>query len=513
MNNKSIHHKLYESRKLWIAASAFILSCNATTMIINADDVGYTQLNDTTAQTVSDYSPDADKVDQQIGVDDSQLQNAVSTAEKAGVVIVEEPTQTISIDANNAESIRQAKIESEGDYLQQISNIQNAQQKQLEKEKQYTEQFDEYNLALHKGKKQNADGKTQFVTSAAKQALKFDNSKPADESDPISDINPSNIFTGIGSHANLNDSTKVWEYEGNDLLHANIEKTWAKAGSIEDEYGHKQYVDFHETFHDFQLQNGNWNESTNSFEDNGSPHVAISSNAIDNIWTTNLNWQTTFWFTYSDTCEMVPISNQIASDSVPKVYFLSGSLSSTNYSMDKVTGNRREYVQTNDAKTAIINENSAITLDNIDCEGVVNNAPDGLAYTNTSPDFQSVEGDEDTNPQHYAIEEGVSFTDFTTDKPTLYFGAVPMNRKAWWWRQNHNMNSDELAFLKKPEKIDPETVSYHLNRIMYQQNNKLDPALTYSSDLSDGQNKAPKNFTKISATEPTADAVLSKKLR
>ncbi|WP_273718389.1 hypothetical protein [Leuconostoc mesenteroides] len=314
--------------------------------------------------------------------------------------------------------------------------------------------------------------------------MDFDTSKPADESSPTSNIEPSKICTGIGSHSNLSDSTKVWEYVGPQVLNATIEKKWPRSGSIEDADGNKRSVDFHEIFHDFQLQNGNWND-TNNYKESGIPHLAISSNAVDNIWATNLNWQTTFWFTYSDSHEVVPISKVPGSNEEPKVYFLSGSLSSTNFAgpeWDNWNGNRKEYVQTNDAKTAIINEQSTIGLDYISADGIADNAPDGLAYVNTSADFQSPNWDEDTNPQHYAIEESVSFTDFTTDKPTLYIGAVPMNKNARWWHENHNMNSDELAFLKKPEKIDPVTVTYHLNTITYEKNNNIQPLVAEITD-------------------------------
>ncbi|WP_181065412.1 KxYKxGKxW signal peptide domain-containing protein [Leuconostoc mesenteroides] len=487
MENRKDQYKLYKSGKLWITATVAVVLFNASVTVVSADDGKTTEQsslvqNDKDVALVSENPSDNQT---SMAVDDTEIVSAVESAESVGVVVKQEPTRSnIVSDSENTEDIAKVKNDIASDYEQQIAELQNAEKTQQQNNQQFNQHTEEYESALHKGKQQNKDGKTQIATSAAKQALDFDTSKPADESSPTSNIEPSKICTGIGSHSNLSDSTKVWEYVGPQVLNATIEKTWSRSGSIEDADGNKRSVDFHEIFHDFQLQNGNWND-TNNYKESGIPHLAISSNAVDNIWATNLNWQTTFWFTYSDSHEVVPISKVSGSNEEPKVYFLSGSLSSTNFAgpeWDNWNGNRKEYVQTNDAKTAIINEQSTIGLDYISADGIADNAPDGLAYVNTSADFQSPNWDEDTNPQHYAIEEGVSFTDFTTDKPTLYIGAVPMNKNARWWHENHNMNSDELAFLKKPEKIDPVTVTYHLNTITYEKNNNIQPLVAEITD-------------------------------
>ncbi|WMS39494.1 KxYKxGKxW signal peptide domain-containing protein [Leuconostoc mesenteroides] len=487
MENRKDQYKLYKSGKLWITATVAVVLFNASVTVVSADDGKTTEQsslvqNDKDVALVSENPSDNQT---SMAVDDTEIVSAVESAESVGVVVKQEPTRSnIVSDSENTEDIAKVKNDIASDYEQQIAELQNAEKTQQQNNQQFNQHTEEYESALHKGKQQNKDGKTQIATSAAKQALDFDTSKPADESSPTSNIEPSKICTGIGSHSNLSDSTKVWEYVGPQVLNATIEKTWSRSGSIEDADGNKRSVDFHKIFHDFQLQNGNWND-TNNYKESGIPHLAISSNAVDNIWATNLNWQTTFWFTYSDSHEVVPISKVPGSNEEPKVYFLSGSLSSTNFAgpeWDNWNGNRKEYVQTNDAKTAIINEQSTIGLDYISADGIADNAPDGLAYVNTSADFQSPNWDEDTNPQHYAIEEGVSFTDFTTDKPTLYIGAVPMNKNARWWHENHNMNSDELAFLKKPEKIDPVTVTYHLNTITYEKNNNIQPLVAEITD-------------------------------
>ncbi|WP_273709061.1 KxYKxGKxW signal peptide domain-containing protein [Leuconostoc mesenteroides] len=487
MENRKDQYKLYKSGKLWITATVAVVLFNASVTVVSADDGKTTEQsslvqNDKDVALVSENPSDNQT---SMAVDDTEIVSAVESAESVGVVVKQEPTRSnIVSDSENTEDIAKVKNDIASDYEQQIAELQNAEKTQQQNNQQFNQHTEEYESALHKGKQQNKDGKTQIATSAAKQALDFDTSKPADESSPTSNIEPSKICTGIGSHSNLSDSTKVWEYVGPQVLNATIEKTWSRSGSIEDADGNKRSVDFHEIFHDFQLQNGNWND-TNNYKESGIPHLAISSNAVDNIRATNLNWQTTFWFTYSDSHEVVPIPKVPGLNEEPKVYFLSGSLSSTNFAgpeWDNWNGNRKEYVQTNDAKTAIINEQSTIGLDYISADGIADNAPDGLAYVNTSADFQSPNWDENTNPQHYAIEEGVSFTDFTTDKPTLYIGAVPMNKNARWWHENHNMNSDELAFLKKPEKIDPVTVTYHLNTITYEKNNNIQPLVAEITD-------------------------------
>ncbi|WP_349546156.1 KxYKxGKxW signal peptide domain-containing protein [Leuconostoc suionicum] len=499
MGNRKDQYTLYKSGKLWMTATVAVTLFNASITVVSADDVTATEQsslvqNDNDVALISDNQTS-------LAVDDTEIVSAVESAESVGVTVTQEPTRSnIVSDSENTEVIAKVKNDIASDYAQQISELQNAEKAQQQNNQQFNQHIEEYESALHKGKQQNKDGKTQIATSPAKQALNFDTSKPADESSPISNIEPSKVCTGIGSHSNLSDSTKVWEYTGPQVLNATIEKTWSSSGSIEDADGNKRSVDFHEIFHDFQLQNGNWNDS-NNYKESGVPHIAISSNAVDNVWATNLNWQTTFWFTYSDSHEVVPISKIPGSNEEPKVYFLSGSLSSTNFAgpeWDNWNGNRKEYVQTNDAKTAIINEQSTIGLDYISSEGIVDNAPDGFAYVNTSTDFQSPNWDEDTNPQHYAIEEGVSFTDFTTDKPTLYIGAVPMNKNARWWHENHNMNSDELAFLKKPEKMDPVTVAYHLNTITYEKNNNIQPlvgGITDSDDEVHQENEVPNDTT------------------
>ncbi|MCO4499113.1 Levansucrase [Streptococcus infantarius subsp. infantarius] len=265
-----------------------------------------------------------------------------------------------------------------------------------------------------------------------------------------------------------------WLYSGADLLKKNVSitKHWANAGSI-----NGRNVDFHETFHDFVAQNNPGDDGIRDITvvDKKNPYlILISSNAVDNIDVYNANFQETFWFTYSNDGSIVDITkfNQAnaAQNNNQIFYFLSASLSSNN----RDTSNRREYVQTKDAKTVVISKKPindpstgftapASTMGLTSVSGT--NVPDGLVYTNTDPSgYQSHDG-EDSNPYYYALQGGVTFADFTSNKPTLYLGAVPINNSSapwwwhgnrpwwwhgnrpWWWHGNHNKNSDFLSFV------------------------------------------------------------------
>ncbi|URL82720.1 LPXTG cell wall anchor domain-containing protein [Limosilactobacillus fermentum] len=257
-----------------------------------------------------------------------------------------------------------------------------------------------------------------------------------------------------------------WLYSGADLLNRNVSitKNWANAGSI-----NGRNVDFHETFHDFVAQNNPGTDGISSIKgiDTNNPYlILISSNAVDNIDVYNANFQETFWFTYSDDRSIVDITKfdqaHAAQNNNQIFYFLSASLSSNN----GVNSNRREYVQTNDAKTVVISKNPindpstgftapASTIGLTSVSG--SNVPNGLVYTNTDPSgYQSHDG-EDSNPDYYALQGGVTFANFTSNKPTLYLGAVPINASSapwwwhgnhpWWWHGNHNKNSDFLSFV------------------------------------------------------------------
>ncbi|MEE6663154.1 mucin-binding protein, partial [Limosilactobacillus fermentum] len=312
----------------------------------------------------------------------------------------------------------------------------------------------------------NGYGKTQYSSLNYAQNLSFESNSQDSNAPTATGVN----LTGTYTQANLPQQFKndgmtgdtFWLYSGADLLKSNVSitKNWANAGSIN---GRK--VDFHETFHDFVAQN---NPSTDGIwsitgVDTNNPYlILISSNAVDNIDVYNANFQETFWFTYSDDGSIVDITKfdqaNAAQNNNQIFYFLSASLSSNN----GANSNRREYVQTNDAKTVIISKNPindpsrgftapASTIGLTRVSG--SNVPDGLVYTNTNPwGYQSPAG-EDSNPDCYALQEGATFADFTSDKPTLYLGAVPINASSapgWWsgwWHGNHNMNSDFLSFV------------------------------------------------------------------
>ncbi|MGL5900886.1 MAG: MucBP domain-containing protein, partial [Lactobacillaceae bacterium] len=418
---------------------------------------------------IQDVSVSKDNLNTAVTDTKTALDKNVTDPTKSNVTEDTTAAKTTNIQGtDSADSNAQVKSEQDSDnadYQKQIADLKDAQEKETA-----------YETAINTGKKTNADGKTQIATSGNEQALDLDKSKPADETAPTSNIQPTDVYAGNDPKKgteNTKESTKIWEYSGAQVLGATITKTWANAGTIavRDENGQivKKSVDLTETFHDFQLQNGNWSD-TNNYKESGIPKVKISSNAIDNIEVFNVNWQTTFWFTYSDTKEIVPISKMTGTNGDPKVYFLSGSLSSSvpyngpsnpgQWDGNNWIPNRREYVQTSDAKTAVIEAGSTIGLGKVSGDGIVTNAPGGQAYTNITDQFH--DGD-DYDPNVFALKEGVSFTDFTTDTPTLYLGAVPYNTTARWWHSNKNMNSDELAFVQKPK------ATYHYDTISYTQ--------------------------------------------
>ncbi|MBZ1525957.1 mucin-binding protein, partial [Leuconostoc mesenteroides] len=314
----------------------------------------------------------------------------------------------------------------------------------------------------------NRDGKTQYSSLNNAQILSFELNSQDSNAPTATGVN----LTATYTQANLPQQFKndgmtgdtFWLYSGADLLNnkVSITKNWANAGSI-----NGRSVDFHETFHDFVAQNNPGADGISSITgvDKKNPYlILISSNAVDNIDVYNANFQETFWFTYSNDGSIVDITkfNQAnaAQNNNQIFYFLSASLSSNNGG----GSNRREYVQTKDAKTVVISKNPindpstgftapASTMGLTSVSGT--NVPDGLVYTNTDPSgYQSHDG-EDSNPYYYALQGGVTFADFTSNKPTLYLGAVPISNSNipwwahsnWWWHGNHNKNSDFLSFV------------------------------------------------------------------
>ncbi|QGN61631.1 LPXTG cell wall anchor domain-containing protein (plasmid) [Leuconostoc citreum] len=316
----------------------------------------------------------------------------------------------------------------------------------------------------------NPDGKTQYSSLNNAQTLSFESNTQDSSAPTATGVN----LTGTYTRANLPQQFKddgmtgdtFWLYSGADLLNRNVSiiKDWANAGSI-----NGRNVDFHEKFHDFVAQNNPGTDGISSIKgvDTQNPYlILISSNAVDNIDVYNANFQETFWFTYSDDKSIVDITKfdqaHAAQNNNQIFYFLSASLSSNN----RDTSNRREYVQTKDAKTVVISKKTindpstgftapASTIGLTSVSG--SNAPGDLAYTNTDTSgYQSHDG-EDSNPYYYALQGGVTFADFTSNQPTLYLGAVPINassapwwwngNRPWWWHGNHNKNSDFLNFV------------------------------------------------------------------
>ncbi|CBL91062.1 hypothetical protein GCM10025878_05680 [Leuconostoc gasicomitatum] len=524
MEKSKKHYKLYKSGKLWITAAIAVgmfsvtsvtaqasSSANAMTAGQPTQRVVPTQQVDTKSQLI-DNKPAENVNTSDQSVDDTKLNQSVDEAKKANVAVTEDNKAAKTTEIQGTESadasaqVTAAQASDKADYAQQITDLNVAKEKEVAYEK-----------AVNTGKKDNIDGKTQIATSSNTQALKLDKSKPVDESTPTGNIQPTNVYSGSDEKAspNMASSTKVWEYSGNQVIGATITKNWAKAGTIaiRDSSGQivEKSVDLNETFHDFQVQNGNWSD-TSDYHDQGIPKVTISSNAVDNVEMWNVNWQTTFWFTYSGTKQIVPISKLTGSNDDPKFYFLSASISGSLYTGAKNPTqwedgnwqpNEREYVQTNDASTVVIQPNSTVGLETLAQNGVVTNLPHGMGYTQTGAVYPKTDDDD---PDVYALQEGVSFADFNTDKPTLYLGAVPIEKSARWWHSNHNMNSDELAFVQKPK------ATYHKAKISHTQvpivtiNEKINYVDEFENPIHtvyDTNNATNKKFVTITRT--TAD--------
>ncbi|MDD7120886.1 MAG: MucBP domain-containing protein [Limosilactobacillus reuteri] len=426
MGEKKLHYKMYKDGKKFvfaaIATMSFFVFGGVSTVAVHAD----TTSGNSTAATVNSTS---------------DTKSAVSSA--ATVASSASDTKSAAQSAATAAS----SASDTNSFVQLMADNATAA----------------YNSAPIDGatSQTNSDGKTQYSSLDNAQNLSFESNTQDSSAPTATGVN----LTGTYTQANLPQQFKndrmtgdtFWLYSGADLLNRNVSitKNWANAGSI-----NGRNVDFHETFHDFVAQN---NPSANGISsitgvDTNNPYlILISSNAVDNIDVYNANLQETFWFTYSDDGSIVDITKfdqaHAAQNNNQIFYFLSASLSSNN----GVGTNRREYVQTNDAKTVVISKNPindpstgftapASTMGLASVSG--SNVPGGLVYTNTDPwGYQSPAG-EDSNPDYYALQGGVTFANFTSNKPTLYLGAVPINASnTSWWHGNHNKNSDFLSFV------------------------------------------------------------------
>ena len=274
MEKSKKHYKLYKSGKLWITAAIAVgmfsvtsvtaqasSSANAMTAGQPTQRVVPTQQVDTKSQLI-DNKPAENVNTSDQSVDDTKLNQSVDEAKKANVAVTEDNKAAKTTEIQGTESadasaqVTAAQASDKADYAQQITDLNVAKEKEVAYEK-----------AVNTGKKDNIDGKTQIATSSNTQALKLDKSKPVDESTPTGNIQPTDVYSGSDAKAssNMASSTKVWEYSGNQVIGATITKNWAKAGTIaiRDSSGQivEKSVDLNETFHDFQVQNGNWSDN------------------------------------------------------------------------------------------------------------------------------------------------------------------------------------------------------------------------------------------------------------
>ncbi|MEE6658552.1 KxYKxGKxW signal peptide domain-containing protein, partial [Pediococcus acidilactici] len=459
MGENKLHYKMYKDGKKFvfaaIATMSFFVFGGVSTVAVHADT---TSGNLTTANVNST----------------SDTKSAVSSAATSTSIsaVRAETTSASSSSATKADSTSASSssaVKTETTNASSASDTKSAAQSAATVASSASDTNSFVQLMADNATSQtNLDGKTQYSSLDYAQNLSFESNSQDSNAPTATGVN----LTGTYTQANLPNQFKndgmtgdtFWLYSGADLLNSNVSitKNWANAGSI-----NGRNVDFHETFHDFVAQNNPSTYGISSITgiDTKNPYlILISSNAVDNIDVYNANFQETFWFTYSDDGSIVDITKfdqaNAAQNNNQIFYFLSASLSSDN----GVNVNRREYVQTHDAKTVVISKNPindpstgftapASTMGLTSVSG--SNVPDGLVYTNTDPwGYQSHDG-EDSNPDYYALQGGVTFADFTSTKPTLYLGAVPINASntSWWpsntswWHGNHNKNSYFLNFV------------------------------------------------------------------
>lgn len=293
----------------------------------------------------------------------------------------------------------------------------------------------------------NADGKTQYSALPYAQSLQL-KANVNDDTVPTTNVGSPKVYqSALGNVPSQYQSDEMtgntlWEYSGNTLFNkgAYIQKDWANSGLI-----NGKVVNFHEKFHDFVAQP----DSNNSF----GYKIVVSDNAVDNVDVYNMNFQETFWFTYADGT-IVPISQMssanAANNNNSMFYFMSASLSSSNAQYV----NRREYAQTSDAKTVIISKDPIVdTQTGFSSRAstiglqTISGANTNNAYTNTDPNGYQSHSGEDLNPDYFALQGGVTFADFTSDTPTLFLGAVPIQSGQTWWHGNHNKNTDMVSFI------------------------------------------------------------------
>ena len=452
MGEKKLHYKMYKDGKKFVFAAiatlSFVVFGGVSTVAVHAD----TTSGNLTAATVNSTS-DPKSAAQSAATVASSASDTKSAAQSAA---------TVASSASDTKSAAQsaATVASSASDTQSFVQLMADNATAAYNSTPIDDATSQTNL----------DGKTQYSSLNNAQNLSFESNSQDSNAPTATGVN----LTATYTQANLPQQFKgdgmtgdtLWLYSGADLLNSNVSitKNWANAGSI-----NGRNVDFHETFHDFVAQKNPGTDGIRNITgvDQKNPYlILISSNAVDNIDVYNANFQETFWFTYHDDGSIVDITKfdqaNAAQNNNQIFYFLSASLSSDN----SVNSNRREYVQTNDAKTVVISKNpindpstgftappSTMGLTSVSGS----NVPSGLVYTNTDPwGYQSHDG-EDSNPDYYALQGGVTFTDFTSTKPTLYLGAVPINdssapgwwngNRPWWWHGNHNKNSDFLNFV------------------------------------------------------------------
>ncbi|MBZ5977871.1 hypothetical protein KII91_00755 [Leuconostoc gelidum subsp. gelidum] len=328
---------------------------------------------------------------------------------------------------------------------------------------QYDKDLVQYNdaIKIYNSKtltQNNSDGKEQSNTSDSDQAMVMDKSKTVDNT-PVESGNrkPEVAITAKPTYSSevdgfdqkiveyngvrfygMSDSTGVAIYYGNDIIGKTFTKTYKNSAKV----GNRS-VDITVATTPTKFTGGS----------NDKPGLAISNNLIDNFNIVNASYKFQMSFKWHDTGKDLVTDELNGKGTQSKVFFLGGSLTPHN------SGHSNEYIQTNDAKSVFIGDKSFVKnikgspQNDITSFYAVSFDKTSAAQNAQWAESQSSGKGPDNNPADFAQMVGVTFGDFTTNKPTFYGGGVDtQGGQSADVGNNHFMNYDAVAFNPRPDK-------------------------------------------------------------
>ncbi|WP_349535456.1 cell surface protein [Leuconostoc citreum] len=472
-NQINIKTKLQKNWQTSIMLAGVVLPIASTAIsTVHADNVKETNTTKADEQGIN------------LDVNSQKLDEAAKKAADAGVKVDKKPDKFISTNSSDLEK-NQKGISS--DYDQQVSALEKAmndQKKQdaeyqakkdhadkvkkenADKEAKFKQDSDKYQKDDAKYQEdikkyesetktqQNADGKTQSNTSSADQSMDMDKSKPVDNSAVEGPIKAKQTFSDkpqyrqvtnkgekamiFGNHTfwGMGESTGATIYTGQDIIGKTFTKTYKKSLKVG---GREADMTIAVTP----------TQATGKDE----PALAISNNLIDNFNIVHASYKFQISFRWNDDGKELTVDELNGANRDSKLLYLGGSLT------PHYDGKGNEYIQTNDAKTAFIGDKSFIAnIKGTPQKGIDSYYAVPFDKTKAAVAAQDAVNDQsgkhpDENPDNFAQLVGVTFGDFTTNKPTFYGGAVnTQTGEEADLPTNHFMNYDAVAFNKKPIK-------------------------------------------------------------